>query len=176
MFALEACLSDLHLSSYCVLPCELLHDLKGYLASVLRMLPSILPSSALNGCVCEYLDTLWNKPNLCGSDLREALVDVALIFPYHPAQGPIFNNINCLVQVSKIPYSLDSDRNPKKCLQFYKCAYKVHELLCTVWRSTHLTVLSCTTSSWADAAWSCVQQVHQHREWGKDLQKCWVCS
>ena len=140
MFAPEACLSDLYLSSYCVLPCEPLHDLKGYLAAVLRMLPSILPSSALKGCVCEYLDTLWKKPNLYGSDLREALVEVAFIFASHPAQGPVFDYITCLVQVSGILYSQDSDRSPKQCLQFYNCAYKVHELHCALFGEVHTSL------------------------------------
>ena len=48
--------------------------------------------------------------------------------------------------------------------------------LCNVRQSTHVTVLSCTTGSWSGAAWSCVLQVHQHREWEKDLQKCRDCS
>ena len=131
MFAPEACLSDLYLSSYCVLPYESRHHLKSYLAAVLRMLPSILPSSALKGCVCKYLDTL-EKANLYGSDLWEALVEVALIFASHPVQGPVLT--------SGIIYSQDSDRSPKQCLQFYNCAYKVHELHCAMFEKVHTSL------------------------------------
>ena len=40
----EATLSALHMCSYCVLTCEPLHDLKGYLGAVLRKLPTVLQS------------------------------------------------------------------------------------------------------------------------------------
>ena len=45
LLAPDATFTQLHLSSYCVLPCEPLHDLKGYLGAVLRKLPSVLHSS-----------------------------------------------------------------------------------------------------------------------------------
>ena len=84
MFAPEASLSELHLNSYCVRPCEPLHDLKSYLAAVLRKLPSylaavlrklpsVLPVSALKSSVSQYLDTVWKKANLYGSDYEKHL-------------------------------------------------------------------------------------------------------
>ena len=73
MFAPEASLSELHLNSYCVRPCEPLHDLKAYLAAVLRKLPSVLPVSALKSAVSQYLDTVWKKANLYGSDYEKHL-------------------------------------------------------------------------------------------------------
>ena len=59
----EATLTDKHLGSYCVLPCELLHDLKGYLGAVLKKLPSILQSS-LKASVSECTDGLWKKSHM----------------------------------------------------------------------------------------------------------------
>ena len=129
LLAPEATLNDLHLGSCCVLPCKQLHDLKGYLGAVLRKLPSILQSS-LKASVSEYLDTLWKKSHLCGCDLRNALVQVAHIFVACSAHGPVSDFVTCLVQVSEILYSKDSDRSPKQCLQLYNCAFVVHQLHC----------------------------------------------
>lgn len=53
----EATLPTLHMSSYCVLPCEPLHDLKEYLGAVLRRLPV---------SAGECLDALWKKSHLYG--------------------------------------------------------------------------------------------------------------
>ena len=61
-------------------------------------------------------------------------------FASHPAQGPIFDYINCLVQVSRILYSLDADQNSIQCLQFYNCAYKVHELHCAMFGKVHMSL------------------------------------
>ena len=61
-------------------------------------------------------------------------------FASHPAQGPIFDYINCLVQVSRILYSLDADQNSIQCLQFYNCAYKVHELHCAMFSKVHTSL------------------------------------
>ena len=44
MFSPESTLGDLNLQDYEVLPFEPLHDLKGYLGSVLRKLPSVIHS------------------------------------------------------------------------------------------------------------------------------------
>ena len=140
MFAPETSLSELNLSSYCVLPCEPLHDLKGYLAAVLRKLPSVLPVSALKTDVSLYLDTVWKKANLYGSDLREALVEVAHISASHSENSPASNFITCLVQVSRILYSKESDRSPKQCLQYYNCAYMVHELHCALFGEAHTSL------------------------------------
>ena len=61
-------------------------------------------------------------------------------FASHPAQGPIFDYINCLVQMSRILYSLDADQNSIQCLQFYNCAYKVHELHCAMFGKVHTSL------------------------------------
>ena len=129
LLAPEATLAELHLGSYCVLPCEPLHDLKGYLGAVLRKLPSIL-QSPLKATVSEYLDSLWKKSHLYGCDLRSALVQVGHIFASCSAHGPASDLVTCLVQVSEILYSKDSDRSPKQCLQLYNCAFVVHQLHC----------------------------------------------
>ena len=133
LFAPETALSELHLSSYCVLPCEPLHDFKGYLAIVLRKLPSILPQSTMKSSVSDCVDMLYKKSKVYGSDLRSTLVDVAHIFA-KSMQGPqtktIFDFVSCLVQISRILYSKDSDRSPKQCLQFYNCAFMLHQLHC----------------------------------------------
>ena len=140
LFAPETSLSELQLSSCCVLPCEPLHDLKGYLAAVLRRIPVILPESALKNSVSAYLETLWKKVNLYGSDLREALVEIAHIFASHSASGHASDFITCLAQVSRILYSKDSDRSPKQCLQFYNCAYMVHELHRVLFGEAHTSL------------------------------------
>ena len=140
MFAPETSLSELHLSSYCVLPCEPLHGLKDYLAAVLRKLPSILPVSALKASISVYLDTVWKKTNLYGSDLREALVEIAHIFASHSANGPASDFITCLVQVSRILYSKNSARSPKQCQQFYNCAYMAHELHHALFGEVHTSL------------------------------------
>ena len=84
--------------------------------------------SSLKASVSEYLDTLWKKSHLCGCDLRNALVQVAHIFVACSACGPVSDFVTCLVQVSEILYSEDSDRSPKQCLQLYNCAFVVHQL------------------------------------------------
>ena len=77
MFSPESALGDLNLQDYEVLPFEPLHDLKGYLGSVLRKLPLVIQNGALKKKVSIYLDTVWKKAHLYGSDLREALIKVA---------------------------------------------------------------------------------------------------
>ena len=139
MFAPEASLSELHLSSYCVLPCEPVHDLKGYWAPVLRKLPSVLPS-LLKSAISLYLDTVWKKANLYGSDLREMLVEVAHILATRSANGPASDFITCFVQVSRILYTKDSDRSPKQCLQFHNCAYMVYDLHCALFGEVHTSL------------------------------------
>ena len=135
LFMPECSLSELHLNNYYVLPCEPLHDLKGYLATVLRKLPSIMPQSEvqLKSSVSDCLDMLFKKSKMYGSDLRSVLVEVAHIFA-KSAQSPgtkdLSDFITCLVQVSRILYSKDSDRSPKQCLQFYNCAFMLHHLHC----------------------------------------------
>ena len=52
----ESALGDLNLQDYEVLPFEPLHDLKGYLGSMLRKLPSVIQNGALK--VSIYLDTV----------------------------------------------------------------------------------------------------------------------
>ena len=133
LFAPDTTLSELHLSNYYVLPCEPLHDLKGYLAAVLRKLPSILPPCALKLAVSQCLDQVFKKAKLYGSDLRSALVEVAHIFAKSANDdrtAAVSDFITCLVQVSRILYSKDSDRSPKQCLQFYNCAFFLHQLHC----------------------------------------------
>ena len=80
LFTPEVCLEDLSLQRYSVLPFEPLHDLKGYLGGILRKLPSVIPNGPLKDGVAAYLDSLWKKEHLYGSDLREALIEVAHLF------------------------------------------------------------------------------------------------
>ena len=47
MFSPKRALGDLNLQDYEVLPFESLHDLEGYLGSVLRKLPSVIQNGAL---------------------------------------------------------------------------------------------------------------------------------
>ena len=80
LFTPEVCLEDLSLQRYSVLPFEPLHDLKGYLGAILRKLPSVIPNGPLKDSVAAYLDSIWKKEHLYGSDLREALIEVAHLF------------------------------------------------------------------------------------------------
>ena len=84
MFSPERALGDLNLQDYEVLPFEPLHNLKGYLGSVLGKLPSVIQNGALKKKVSIYLDTVWKKAHLYGSDLREALIEVAYLFVSSP--------------------------------------------------------------------------------------------
>ena len=129
LLAPEATLAEIHLGSYCVLPCEPLHDLKGYLGAVLKKLPSVLHSS-LKASVSQCLDALGKKSHLYGCDFRNALVQVAHIFAANSAVGPAADYVACLVQVSQILYSKDSNRSPKQCLQLYNCTFVLHQLHC----------------------------------------------
>ena len=131
MFSPGSALGDLNLQDYEVLPFEPLHDLKGYLGSVLRKLSSVIQNGALKKKVSIYQDTVWKKAHLYGSDLREALIEVAYFFVSSPETNDttaVRKCVMCLVQISKILYSLDTSRSPKQCLQFYNCAFTVHEL------------------------------------------------
>ena len=139
MMAPESSLDEFHLDSYSVLPCEPLHDLKGYLGAVFRQLPSVLGPSRLKTSLCDYFSTLCKKANLYGSDLRKALVDVAHIFHLYDTPSTVATFICCLVQLSNILYSKDSNRSPKQCLQFYNCAYIVHELHCELFGDTMIS-------------------------------------
>jgi hypothetical protein len=80
MFSPESQMGDLNLQFYEVLPFEPLHDLKGYLGSVFRKLPSVLPEGHLKKAVATYLESVWKRAHLYGSDLREALIEVAYLF------------------------------------------------------------------------------------------------
>ena len=179
------------LSSYCVLLCEPLHDLKGYLAAVLRKLPSVLPPSALKFTVSECLDLLWKKTNLYGSDLREAFVDVAHIFVSNPSQDLALEFITYLVQLSKILYSKDSSRSPKQWLELYNCTFMIHQLHCELfdqaltssyfhalrafWSGFDIQLLSCPVDSLHCSALTCLQQVCQCWKRRKNLQRCRSC-
>ena len=108
------------------------HVIKGSWAapSVNRFL---LTLSETNGHVSHaiYLETVWKKAHLCGSDLREALIEVANLFVSSPETGDataVRKYVMCLAQISMILYSLDTSRSPKQCLQFYNCAFTVHKL------------------------------------------------
>ena len=131
MFSPECALGDLNLQDYEVIPFEPLHDLKGYLGSVLRKLPPVIQSGALKKKESMYLETVWKKAHLYGSDLREALIEVAYLFISSPETTDdttaVRKYVMCLVQISKILYSLDMSRSPKQCLQFYNCAFTVHD-------------------------------------------------
>ena len=134
LFTPEVCLEDMSLQKYSVLPFDPLHDLKGYLGGILRKLPSVIPNGPLKDSVAAYLDSIWKKEHLYGSDLREALIEVAHLFVSSNVsnvgtslQCTVGKYINSLVQISKI-------RTPKECLQFYNCAFIVHQLLsCFAW-------------------------------------------
>lgn len=88
------------------------------------------------GTTCFEIGSQWvpwpfvEKVNLYGSDLREALVEVAHIFVSNASQGPAFEFITYLVQLSKILYSNESSRSPKQCLQLYNCTFTIHQLHC----------------------------------------------
>ena len=58
MFSPESLLSDLNLQDYEVLSFEPLHDLKGYLGSVLKKLPSVIPVSDLKKEVSMHLESV----------------------------------------------------------------------------------------------------------------------
>ena len=137
LLAPEATLADKHLGSYCVLPCEPLHDLKGYLGAVLKKLPSILHSS-LKTSVSECTDALWKKSHMYGCDLRNALVQIAHIFAANSAVGHSADFVACLVQVSEILYSKALDRSPKQCLQLYNCTFVLHQLHCELFGETSI--------------------------------------
>ena len=64
---------------------------------MLRKLPSVLSVSALKAAISLYLDTVWKKANLYGSDLSEAFLEVACIFASNPENGPASDFITCLV-------------------------------------------------------------------------------
>ena len=131
MFSPESSLSDLNLQDYEVLSFEPLHDLKGYLGSVLKKLPSVIPVSDLKEEVSMYLDSVWKKAHLYGSDLREALIEIAYVFGKRAKTAetaPVRIYVECLVQISRILYSLDVNHTPKQCLQYYNCAFLIHEL------------------------------------------------
>ena len=131
MFSPESSLSDLNLQDYEVLSFEPLHDLKGYLGRVLKKLPSVIPVSDLKEEVSMYLESVWKKAHLYGSDLREALIEIAYVFGKRAKTAetaPVRIYVECLVQISRILYSLDVNRTPKQCLQYYNCAFLIHEL------------------------------------------------
>ena len=139
LFAPETTLAELHLSHYWVLLCEPLHDLKGCLGVVLTQLPSFLAPSALASSVSDYLNLLWKKSHLYGSDLRAAVVEIAHIFASSSAQGPAFDFINYLVQIGRILYGKDCDRSPKQCLQLYNCTFMLHQLHCSLFGEASLS-------------------------------------
>ena len=63
--------------------------------------------------------------------LREALIKVAYLLFSSPETSDTTaarKYVMCLVQISKILYSLDISRSPKQCLQFYNRAFTVHKL------------------------------------------------
>ena len=120
-----------------------MHDLKGYLGGILRKLPSVIPNGPLKDGVAAYLDSIWKKEHLYGSDLREALIEVAHLFVRSNVsnvgtslQCTVGKYINSLVQISKILYARDCHRTPKQCLQFYNCAFIVHQLHCDLFGET----------------------------------------
>ena len=87
---------------------EPLHDLKGYLGALLRKLPSVIPNGPLKDGVAAYLESVWKKEHLYGSDLREALIEVAHLFVSSNVsnvgtslQCTVKKYLNCLVQISK---------------------------------------------------------------------------
>ena len=124
-----------------MLTCEPLHDLKGYLGAVLRKLPAVLQSS-LKVSVGECLDALWKKSHLYGCDLRNALVQVAHIFTANSAAGPAAGFVTCLVQVSEILYTqrIQIAVQNSTCLQFYNCAFVLHQLHCKLFGETSVGV------------------------------------
>ena len=129
-YALKIC----HYKSILYFHSTLCMILKGYLGGILRKLPSVIPNGPLKDSVAAYLDSIWKKEHLYGSDLREALIEVAHLFVSSNVsnvgtslQCTVGKYINSLVQISKI-------RTPKECLQFYNCAFIVHQLLsCFAW-------------------------------------------
>ena len=111
---------------------------------MLRKLPSVIQSGALKKKVSIYLETVWKKAHLYGSDLREALIEVAYLFVSSPETNDttaVRKYVMCLVQISKILYSLDMSQSPKQCLQFYNCAFTVHLLFMN-------STWSCLVLSW----------------------------
>ena len=82
--------------------------------------------------VNSYLETVFKRAHLYGSDLREALIEVAHLMVQSNSQSQavctLRKYILCLVQISKILYSKDANRTAKQCLQFYNCVFVSHEL------------------------------------------------
>ena len=82
--------------------------------------------------VNSYLETVFKRAHLYGSDLREALIEVAHLMAQSNSQSQavctLRKYILYLVQISKILYSKDANRTAKQCLQFYNCAFVSHEL------------------------------------------------
>ena len=70
-------MEDFHLNEYCVLPFDPLHDFKGYWGGINNKLPSIIPAGTLKRDVNSYLETVFKRAHLYGSDLREDLIEVA---------------------------------------------------------------------------------------------------
>ena len=73
---------------------------------------------------------------------------IAYLFVNSPETGDttaVRKYVMCLVQISKILCSLDMRRSPKQCLQFYNCAFTVHELhlefFCTAMATQYFHVL-----------------------------------
>ena len=68
--------SEYNLADYCVLPFEPLHDLKGHLSKILPDLTKVNQNTALKSETNHYLTDFFKKPNLYGSDYREAIIQI----------------------------------------------------------------------------------------------------
>ena len=107
-----------------------MHDLKGHLSKVLPDLTKVIRNTTLKTEIAHYLMDFFKKPNLYGSDFREAAIQILHIFAKSGLdQGdPLFVFIATIVKISEIVYSRENKRTPRQCLQFYNCAFLHQEL------------------------------------------------
>ena len=73
--------------------------------------------------VNSYLETVFKRAYLYGSDLREALIEVTHLMVKSNSQSQALCTLGkyilCLVQVSKTLYSKDANHTVKQCLQLF---------------------------------------------------------
>ena len=117
--------SEYNLADYCVLPFEPLHDLKGHLSKILPDLTKVIQNTALKSEINHYLMDFFKKPNLYGSDYREAIIQILHIIAKSELdeRDPLFVFIATIVKISEMVYSQENKRTPRQCLQFYNCAF-----------------------------------------------------
>ena len=127
-----------------------MHDLKGHLSKVLPDLTKVIQNTTLKTEIAHYLMNFFKKPNLYGSDFREATIQILHIIAKSGLdQGdPLFVFIATIVKISEIVYSRENKRTPRQCLQFYNCAFLHQELY-------HELFALETSNSNSENSWGC---------------------